>query len=160
MSAEDSEAGARFSDESWAASSAFDAYVVNWRQHVYDSVGIWLALAASYSPSLTLYFRLHVCFTSAKALTLVSNRSICFHRKSNCFFTSLYNKKGHVSGALINYNNDNTRKLFSKASFSLLDPFVKVKLDLAQSLETRDQVVMENAKVGKWLCLRCSALFL
>lgn len=42
----------------------------------------------------------------------------------------------------------------------LFDAPVKIKLDLAERFEPCDQVIMEDAKVGEWLCLSLTALLL
>ena len=42
----------------------------------------------------------------------------------------------------------------------LLDTLVKVELDLAESFEPRDQIIVEYAEVGKRLCFRLPTLLL
>ena len=42
-------------------------------------------------------------------------------------------------------------KLLGKLCLRFLDAFVKVELDLQESFEPGDQVVMEDAEIGEWL---------
>lgn len=51
-------------------------------------------------------------------------------------------------------------QLVSIFRFGLLDPLVKVKLDLTESLETSDEIVMEHAKVGERFGFRLAILLL
>lgn len=49
-------------------------------------------------------------------------------------------------------------QLLSESSFGLFTPLVKVQLDLTQSLQSSDEVVVENAEVSEWFGLRLTSL--